>query len=149
MQWFFVFGGQVIPVAKFDGETRHTVACASCDVTVGETSFRRQIETMLLQAACKRLYSTNKRFSSVPLTSCTLTYPRSSNATYLYLATPLTSSTPHVPSIFSRYSPAFSLCFSPSRPNSSIRQRTRFQCPCDILHLTRAAIFLLSCKAQR
>ena len=37
----FVFGGQVIPVAEFGGETRRTVACASRDVTVGETSFRR------------------------------------------------------------------------------------------------------------
>ena len=86
MQWFFVFRGQVIPVAKFDSETRQTVACPSRDVTIGETSFRRQIETMLLQGACKRLNSTNKRFSSVPLTSYT----------------------PHVPSIFQCHSPVSS-----------------------------------------
>ena len=62
LQWFFVFGGQVIPAAEFGVKTWQIVACASRDVTVRETSFKRQIETMLLQAACKRLYNANKRF---------------------------------------------------------------------------------------
>ena len=61
-------------------------ACASRGVTVGETSFKRQIETMLLQGACKRVYNANKRFSNVPHTSYTLTYLQSSSITYLLCA---------------------------------------------------------------
>ena len=96
---FFVFGGQVIHVAEFGVETQRTVVCVSCDVIVRETSFRWQIETMLLQGACKRLYNANSR-------PAPLMYPRSSSVTHLHLAVPLTSCTPQVPSIFQHHSPA-------------------------------------------
>ena len=52
-------------------------------MTVGETSFKRQIETMLLQAACKRVYNASKGFSNVPHTSYTLTCLQSSSITFL------------------------------------------------------------------
>ena len=52
----------MIPAAEFHVETRRIVVCASRDGIVGETSFNRQIETMVLQGACKRLYNANKRF---------------------------------------------------------------------------------------
>ena len=58
----FCVRGQVIPAAEFGVETRRIVVCASRDVTIGEISFNRQIETMVLQGACKRLYNANKRF---------------------------------------------------------------------------------------
>ena len=76
---------------------------------------------MLLQEAYKRFDSANKRFCSVPLTSCT----------------PHVTSIPSFPpSIFQNHSPAacISLCLLCSRPSSSIRQMTRFQRPCNILH---------------
>ena len=95
---FFVFGGQWSPMAEFDVETRWIVACTLCDVTVGETSLRRQIETMVSQGACKRLYSANRRFSSVPLhvlhPSCTLNLPGSLTCISLRLSPCLSSSCP-------------------------------------------------------
>ena len=112
-------------MAEFGVETRWTVACTSRDMTVGETRLRRQIETMLLQGAGKQLESANKRFCSVPLTSCT---------------PPVTTIPSFPPSIFWRHSPAARIslcllpCLSPSRPSGSILQTTRFQRPCDILH---------------
>ena len=70
-------------VAELGVETRRTVACTLHDMTVKDTILRRQIDTMLLQEACKQLDSANKRFCSVPLTSCTPHVTRSSSVTHL------------------------------------------------------------------
>ena len=54
-------------MAEFGGESRRPVACTSRDVTVGETGLRRQIQTMLLQGACKRLDSRRHKFEAANL----------------------------------------------------------------------------------
>ena len=108
-------------MAEFGVETRWTLACTLCNVTIGDTRLRRETKTMLLQAAYKWLGSANKRFCSVLLTSCT----------------------PHIatipsfpPSIFQCHSlvPHISLCFLSSRPSNSTLQTTRARDRCGVLH---------------
>ena len=131
-------------MAEFGGESRRPVACTSRDVTVGETGLRRQIQTMLLQGACKRLDSRRHKFEAANLDNAftrnlqtalqkqtqgfpvsrsrpaPLTYPRSSSFTYLHHAVPLTSCTSYVPSIFQCHSPASRL-HVPAAPSTKRR----------------------------
>ena len=127
-------------MAEFGGESRRPVACTSRDVTVGETGLRRQIQTMLLQGACKRLDSRRHKFEAANLDNAftrnlqtalqkqtqgfpvsrsrpaPLTYPRSSSFTYLHHAVPLTSCTSHVPLDLPASLTCITLCLSRPAP---------------------------------
>ena len=121
MQCLFVFRGQVIPYGwVWCWNPMDAMACkvAWCD------NWRDKFEAAdwdnaCYKAACKRLYSANKRFCSIPLTSYTLH---------------VTTIPSFPPSIFCRHLPAarISLCNSLSHPSSSTLQTTRFQHPCDV-----------------
>ena len=108
-------------MVEFGIEILWTLACALRDVIVGDTKLRRQIETMLLQAACKRLKSGNKRFCSIPLTFCT----------------PHIATIPSLPPLIFRHHslvPCISLYHLLRRPSSSTLQTTRVRHPYDVLH---------------
>ena len=120
--WCSVFlcpGAKWSLVAEFGVETQQAVLCTSRDVTVGNTILRWQTNTMLLQKACKRLDSANRRFGSFPLTSYTPHTTRSLSITHLPPASRYASRL-HVPVAPSAKSRVFSIPVTSSTPQITV-----------------------------